>query len=140
MTDVNHQVTKTLVEKYPKDTLFVLEDLTNVSFNQDDLSKSLRNSNRSWSFFQFEQFLLYKAEQRHSGLVKVAAQYTSQRCPACGLVNKTNRHHETHSYYCDNCGYQSNDDRIGAMNIQELGKQFVSGVEKPKFEILKTHE
>lgn len=32
-----------------------------------------------------------------------------------------------------NCGYRSNDDRIGAMNIQELGKQYVSGVTAPKF-------
>ena len=32
MSDVNHQISKTLVEKYGKDTLFVLEDLTGVSF------------------------------------------------------------------------------------------------------------
>lgn len=33
------------------------------------------------------------------------------------------------------CGYTSNDDRVGAMNIYELGKWFVSGIEKPSFVI-----
>ena len=34
MSDVNHRISKTLVEKYGKDTLFVLEDLTGVSFEE----------------------------------------------------------------------------------------------------------
>ncbi|NYA62920.1 transposase, partial [Lactobacillus salivarius] len=43
--------------------------------------------------------------------------------------------HEKHEYHCDNCGYRSNDDRIGAMNIQLLGTQYISGQEQPKFEL-----
>jgi len=31
MSDVNHRMSKTLVEKYGRDTLFVLEDLTGVT-------------------------------------------------------------------------------------------------------------
>ena len=38
-----------------------------------------------------------------------------------------------HSYTCDCCGYQSNDDRIGAMNLQFLGTLYISGDEKPSF-------
>ncbi len=33
MSDVNHQVSKTLVQTYGKQTLFVLEDLTGVTFD-----------------------------------------------------------------------------------------------------------
>jgi len=47
MTDMNHRLAKTLVVAYGSHTLFVLEDLTNVTFNTDDLPKSLRNSHRS---------------------------------------------------------------------------------------------
>ena len=47
-----------------------------------------------------------------------------------------NRNHEKHEYHCDNCGYRSNDDRIGAMNIQLLGTQYISGQEQPKFELI----
>lgn len=136
ITDVNHQLSKTLVTRYGSETLFVLEDLTNVSFNRNDLPKQLRNSNASWSFFQFEEFLLYKSHLNHSDVVKVSAYYTSQRCVKCGVIDKMNRNHQTHEYYCKNCGYRCNDDRIAAMNLQELGKQFVSGVTNPHYEKL----
>lgn len=133
MTDINHQLSKTLTTRYGDHTLFVLEDLTGVTFNTDDLPKSLRNSNRSWSFYQLEQFLTYKSALTNSQVVNVSAQYTSQRCPKCGTVRKENRNHACHEYQCNNCGYRSNDDRIGAMNIQLLGTQYVSGIDKPKF-------
>lgn len=133
MSDVNHQISKTLVSHYGQQTLFVIEDLTNVSFNRDELSKKQRNAVRLWSFYQLEQFLTYKAHMQQSEVLQVSALYTSQRCPKCGIVCKSNRNHHEHTYHCRNCGYQSNDDRIGAMNIQELGKRYVSGDDKPIF-------
>ena len=63
--------------------------------------------------------------------MKVPAQYTSQRCPKCGYIDKKNRNHKSHIFRCK-CGYCSNDDRVGAMNIQQLGVRYVSGAEKPK--------
>ena len=42
MSDVNHQISKTLVRKYGKDTLFVLEDLTGVSFDERNLSRTAK--------------------------------------------------------------------------------------------------
>lgn len=134
MTDVNHSITKTLVEKYGKNTLFVLEDLTGIRFNSDYLEKSTKDQVNSWAFFQFESFLVYKAQQRASEVLKVSPKYTSQRCPKCGTINKNNRNHKTHEYHCKNCGYCSNDDRTAAMNIQELGTLYISGITNPKFE------
>jgi len=136
MTDVNHWLAKTLVAAYGSHTLFVLEDLTNVTFNTDDLPKSLRNSHRSWSFFQLESFLTYKAQAIQSTVVKVNSAFTSQRCPKCGLVEKANRHHETHEYWCKQCQFRCNDDRLGAMNIEMLGQEWLSGVKRPKIKKL----
>lgn len=130
MSDVNHQISKTLIDKYGANTLFTLEDLTGISFerqNQDDIN--------SWSFYQLEQFLTYKAHLNKSEVLKVSAKYTSQRCPKCGSIKKRNRNHQLHEYHCDNCGYTSNDDRLGAMNIQSLGKQFISGQDNPRYEL-----
>ncbi|MFD1455503.1 RNA-guided endonuclease InsQ/TnpB family protein [Levilactobacillus lanxiensis] len=138
MTDVNHWLAKTLVAVYGSHTLFVLEDLTNVTFNTDDLPKSLRNSHRSWAFFQLESFLTYKAQAIQSAVVKVNPAFTSQRCPKCGLVEKTNRHHETHEYWCTQCQYRCNDDRLGAMNIEMLGQDWLNGVKHPKIKKLTT--
>ena len=135
ISDVNHCLSKTLVQKYGANTLFVLENLNGVSFERTDLPKALRNQNKSWAFYQLEQFLTYKAHLHNSEVVEVSAKYTSQRCPKCGVIKKDNRNHEKHEYHCDNCGYCSNDDRIGAMNIQLLGTQYISGQEQPKFEL-----
>ena len=135
ISDVNHCLSKTLVQKYGANTLFVLENLNGVSFERTDLPKALRNQNKSWAFYQLEQFLTYKAHLNNSEVVDVSAKYTSQRCTKCGVIKKDNRNHEKHEYHCDNCGYRSNDDRIGAMNIQLLGTQYISGQEQPKFEL-----
>lgn len=126
MSNINHQVTKALVDKYGKGTVFTIEDLTNVRFATEKVAKTNRYEQVSWAFYQFEQFLIYKAEMVGSIVVKVDAHYTSQRCPKCGSINKNNRNHATHEYHCDNCGYRSNDDRIGAMNIQLLGTNWVT--------------
>ena len=133
MSDVNHQISKTLVQTYGPNTLFVLEDLTGISFDNANKSKELNNNIRSWSFYQLEQFLIYKAHENQSEVIKVKAQYTSQRCPKCGIINKNHRHHDTHEYICS-CGYHSNDDRVGAMNIQLLGAKWISGEKNPVFE------
>lgn len=136
MSDVNHRITKTLVENYGPDTLFVLEDLTGVSFSERNLrsrSDDGRSELRSWTFYQFEQYLTYKAEAAGSRVIKVSPEYTSQRCPKCGRIHKNNRHTSIHEYICDCCGYRSNDDRIAAMNIRLLGTMYVSGDENPHF-------
>ena len=142
MSDVNHQISKTLVRKYGENTLFVLEDLTGVSFEESNLSRGAKQNYdlRSWSFYQLEQFLSYKAREHKSEVLKVSAKYTSQRCPKCGRIHKSNRKHETHEYICDCCGYQSNDDRVGAMNIQLLGTMWVSGDNHPRYERITASE
>lgn len=141
MSDVNHCLSKTLVQKYGSNTLFVLEDLAGISFEKTNLNRGKKaNSDlRSWAFYQLEQFLAYKSHEVKSEVLKVSVKYTSQRCPKCGLVNKNHRHHNIHEYIC-RCGYRSNDDRIGAMNIQLLGALWISGEERPHFEKVTTSD
>ena len=139
MSDINHCLSKTLALKYGSNTLFVLEDLTGISFEESNLNRGSKSNNdlRSWAFYQLEQFLAYKAHAICSEVLKVSARYTGQRCPKCGNINKANRHHHTHEYICQ-CGYRSNDDRIGAMNIQLLGTLWISGEDNPHFEKITT--
>ena len=141
MSDVNHQISKTLVRKYGENTLFVLEDLTGVSFEESNLSRGKKQNYalRSWSFYQLEQFLSYKACENKSEVLKVSAKYTSQRCPKCGTIHKENRDHRKHFYACQ-CGYRSNDDRVGAMNIQLLGTMWISGDNHPRYERITASE
>lgn len=130
MSDVNHQISKTLVRRYGEDTLYVIEDLEGISFEKQRSADGNRELH-SWSFYQLEQFMTYKAHETCSEVIKVPAAYTSQRCPKCGRIRKESRDHHRHLYTCP-CGYRSNDDRVGAMNIQHLGEMWMRG-EKPRY-------
>ena len=135
MNDVNHQLSKTLVDRYGANTLFVVEDLTNVTFNTTHHRKQdARYEHHSWRFFDFEEKLMYKALESGSQVLKVSAQFTSQRCPKCESIDKANRQQDKHLFTCQNCGYQSNDDRVAAINIKELGHRYLSSEKNPRFE------
>ena len=132
MADVNHQLSKALVTKYGPGTLFTLEDLEDVSVDDCNFrSKKQTHDLRSWAFYDLETKLTYKAHEAGSEVIKVDASYTSQRCPHCGRIHKENRDHKMHAYHCDKCGFRTNDDRVGAMNIWLLGTLWVSGIDNP---------
>ena len=135
MHDVNHCASKTLVSKYCKGTLLAFEDLANVSFAEENLHGGNSSySLRSWSFFEFEQMVRYKAKEKGVLVTSVNPEYTSQRCPACGTICKEFRNRASHLYSCKSCGFSANDDLVGAMNIWLLGTQYASGIENPHFE------
>lgn len=137
MNDVNHCLSKTLVNRYGSGTIFTLEDLTNVTFDTvSRRAKKNRYEHHSWSFYDFEQKLIYKAVASGSQVISCDAHYTSQRCPKCGLIDVKNRNKTKHEFCCQACSYRTNDDRVGAMNIQILGTLYNSGNLKPAFEKL----
>ena len=131
MQDINHQVSKALATGNPKHTLFVLEDLTGIR----NVTERVKTKNRyvfvSWSFYDLEQKLIYKAKQNQSSVIKVDPRYTSQCCPACGHTEKSNRNKKIHLFTCKNCGYTSNDDRIGAMNLYRMGINYLADSQVP---------
>lgn len=118
VTDVNHQITKALVDKYPRGTMSVLEDLTGVRSATEKVRVKNRYVSVSWAFYQFRQMLEYKAEMNGQKVMTVDPKYTSLTCPKCGHIEKANRNKKLHTFKCKNCQYQSNDDRIGA-NTEE---------------------
>ena len=121
MQDINHQVSKALVENNPKHTMFVLEDLTGIRSVTEKVKLKDRYVSVSWSFYDLEQKLIYKAQNNQCSVLKVKPQYTSQCCPICGHTEKANRNKRIHLFTCKTCGYKSNDDRIGAMNLHRMG-------------------
>ena len=131
MQDVNHQVSKALVESNPKHTLFVLEDLSGVRNAAERVRTKDRYVSVSWSFYDLEQKLIYKAKQNQSTVIKVDPRYTSQCCPICGHIEKSNRNKKIHLFTCKNCGYKSNDDRIGAMNLYRMGINYLEDSQVP---------
>lgn len=131
MQDVNHCVSKALVDNNPKHTLFVLEDMTGIRNATERVKNKDRYVSVSWSFYDLEQKLMYKAKQHQSTVVKVDPRYTSQCCPVCGHIEKANRNKKIHLFACKNCGYRSNDDRIGAMNLYRMGISYLTEAQVP---------
>ena len=131
MQDINHQVSKALVENNPKHTLFVLEDLTGIRSATEHVRTKDRYVSVSWSFYDLEKKLVYKAKQNQSSVIKVDPRYTSQCCPVCGHTEKANRNKRIHLFTCRNCGYRSNDDRIGAMNLYRMGISYLADSQVP---------
>ena len=121
MNDVNHCIAKALVTSNPQQTLFVLEDLSNVRTATTKVRKKDRYISVSWSYFDLEQKLKYKAMQNNCLVINVDPHHTSQKCPKCGHTERANRDSRNHLFTCKTCSYRSNDDRIGAMNLQQLG-------------------
>ena len=131
MQDVNHCVSKALVDNNPKHTLFVLEDLSGIRNATERVKTKDRYVSVSWSFYDLEQKLTYKAKQHQSTVIKVDPRYTSQCCPVCGHIEKANRNKKIHLFTCKNCGYKSNDDRIGAMNLYRMGISYLAEAQVP---------
>ena len=48
-----------------------------------------------------------------------------------GHTEKSNRNKEIHLFTCKNCGYTSNDDRIGAMNLYRMGINYLADSQVP---------
>lgn len=137
MQDINHQVSKALIKSNPKCTLFVLENLKGIRSATECVRKKNRYMLVSWSFYDLEQKIIYKAKQNESCVLKVNPRYTSQCCPICGHIEKSNRNKKIHLFTCKKCNYKSNDDRIGAMNLYRMGIDYLINNEVPNIDITK---
>ncbi|GBG06816.1 transposase [Paenibacillus agaridevorans] len=125
MTDVNHQVSRALVTRYGANTLFVLEDLTGIRGATEKVRRKHRYVTVSWAFRQLREMVTYKSQLAKAMTIAVDPKHTSQACPICSHTAKENRDKRRHRFHCLACGYASNDDRIGAMNLCLKGKEYL---------------
>ncbi len=126
MTNENHCVSKALVRFAGENSIIAIEDLEgiNITTKVRDNENHFRYHRMSWAFYQLRQFIEYKAKLNKCLAVDVDPAYTSQKCPKCGHTHKENRDKKKHIFTCRACGYKSNDDRIGAINIRQLGIEY----------------
>jgi putative transposase len=85
-----------------------LENLEGISKN----SVFLKN----WSYYDLQQMIQYKANEKGIRVVFVDPSYTSQRCSQCGHIEEENRVEQA-TFRCLNCGYEVNADYNAAKNI-----------------------
>ena len=115
--DVNHCIAKQIVKSIDPGSTIILEELTGIRQNVR-LRKKQRTEVHKWNFYQFEQFLKYKAEEKGIQVEYVSARYTSQKCSKCSHVSRSNRKNQSH-FKCTQCSYQLNADLNAAFNIKQ---------------------
>jgi len=112
---VNHTISKRLVTK-AKDThrQIALEDLKGIG--DSTVRHSQRRRHKSWAFSQLRSFIEYKAKIAGVLVALIDPHNTSRACPSCGFVSKSNRKSQS-QFLCQQCGFASNADLVGATNI-----------------------
>lgn len=106
----NHQLSYKIV-KFAKDNeceFINLEHLTKNGFEDAILS--------SWSYYELQNMIEYKAEREGIKVRYVDPAYTSQTCSKCGHVDKENRPTQA-KFKCINCGLELNADHNASINI-----------------------
>jgi IS605 OrfB family transposase len=114
--DMDHQLSRQIVNSVEPGSTIVVENLVNIRSPVKQRHGAQMRRLHGWSFDQLRGFLTYKAEEKGCIVVGVDPRHTSQTCPVCGFAYRHNRRSQS-EFCCRSCGYQSNADRVGALNI-----------------------
>jgi putative transposase len=110
--DLNHKISKKIVDIAVKNNSGIkLEDLTGIRNNKKH-TRSFNYSLNSWSFYQLQMFLEYKAKIQGVEVVYIDPHYTSKSCSRCGLIGNRNGK----KFKCT-CGYVDHADVNASFNI-----------------------
>lgn len=115
LKDLNHKASREIITQAHKEKKGIrLEKLTGI---RDNLNKKTNKTNRktvnNWSFYQFQQMIIYKAKLLGIPVEHVNPEYTSQECSKCGKLGERNGK----QFKCSNCGHYENADTNAAFNI-----------------------
>jgi len=116
VTHVNHCIAKSIVAK-AKGTGrgIALEELKGIR-DRTMVRHSQRRQHYSWAFNQLRRFIEYKAKLAGVLVAVVDPRHTSQICPRCGSVSRSNRPSQA-LFSCVFCGYSAAADTVAAVNI-----------------------
>lgn len=106
----NHRYSRFIVDYAIKNDCgtIQMEDLTHISKNDAFL--------KTWSYFDLQQKIEYKAKELGLNVRYIKPNYTSQRCNRCGVINKENRTTQD-QFKCTSCGHKTHADLNAARNI-----------------------
>ena len=125
----NHKYSKYVIDMAIRHNCGVIqmEDLTGIASENMFL--------KNWSYYDLQQKIKYKAEEKGIVVVKIKPDYTSQRCNKCGFIHKDNRPDQK-TFKCLECDLETNADFNAAKNIatQDIEKIIEEQIKKQKEE------
>ena len=113
MRDVNHVISRRLIDSAGKDGVIVLENLKGIREARHRKKQNWLFSN--WAFYQLEKFLSYKGEEFGVAIEFVQAKDTSKTCSICGNLARGQRQGST--FVCKGCGAVLHADLNASVNI-----------------------
>jgi len=110
MAWVNHNVSKEIVENV-EEGIIVMEKLKGI--RKQRLGKRLNFWLHSWSFYQLQSFIEYKAIRKGINVIRVNPYRTSKICSRCGNIGSRSK-----SFFkCKHCDYTLNADLNASFNL-----------------------
>ena len=115
MTDLNHKISRQLINLAVQEQVgtIIMENLENIRNTAKSLNRADRNLH-SWTFYQLQQFIEYKAKLTGIKVEYINPKYTSQSCSKCNKIKKSNR--KANLYSCE-CGNHIHADLNASRNI-----------------------
>lgn len=111
--DINHKVSRKIVDTAKETGKGIkLEDLTGIRSSKKQ-AKSFQYAKHSWSFYQLQQMIEYKAKLLGVEVAYVDPAYTSKTCSRCGLIGDRNGK----VFKCPACGHVDHADSNAGFNI-----------------------
>jgi putative transposase len=123
--DLNHKISHEIVNMaQAQHAALVFEDLSGIR-NTKKQNHSFKPSLHSWSFYQLQQFVEYKAKLLGVPVIYVDPAYTSQDCSKCG--ERGVRYKK--EFKCPACGHADHADVNAAFNIAKRQKTMIARIQ-----------
>jgi IS605 OrfB family transposase len=108
---MNHKYSKYIVDMALKNNCGIIQ-----MENLEGFTEKAENSFlKSWSYYDLQSKIIYKAKEHGIEVIKVNPKYTSKRCSKCGCIHNDNRDCKNNQsrFECVVCGY-GNDGKVNA--------------------------
>jgi len=127
--DLNHKISRKLVNiAKEQDATLVFEDLKGIRKAKKQ-HRSFKYALHSWSFYQLQQFVEYKAKLLGVPVLYVDPAYTPQDCSRCGARGQR----RGKECKCPICGHVDHADVNAAFNIALRQKSMIDRVQKEMY-------
>ena len=111
--DLNNKVSRKIVDAAKSVKAGIKMEVLKGIRKTKKQARSFRYSLNSWSFYQLQKMIEYKAKLLGVPIVYINPAYTSQECSICGTIGKR----EGKRFECPKCGHVDHADVNAAFNI-----------------------